>query len=158
MLKMTGIRNSYVEVFKKFAQNTRQHVIRNQVKNPKSPYSGALKTMLKLSQRSETLQGVQTLSKSTVNKISCFSSIGKWVFWNPCFTTDCREVYIYRRFCSQLQPTFKCPQIQKYKRYSHFEPQVLKIIVYTLVYIISKNNLSSSSSLDDVINLSVFKT
>ena len=49
MLKMTGTKNSYVEVFKKFAQNTRQHVIRNSVKNPKSPYSGALKTMLKLS-------------------------------------------------------------------------------------------------------------
>ena len=144
MLKMTGIRNSYMEVFKKFAQNTRQHVIRNQVKNPKSPYSGALKTTLKLSQRSEILQCVQTLTKSTAKNVSRFNSIGKWVFWNPCFTIDCRDTYIHtyiyifrdRRFASQLQPVFNCPQIQKYKRYSHFRPQVLKIIVYTLVYIV----------------------
>ena len=120
-------------------------VIRNQVKNPKSPYSGALKTTLKLSQSSEVLQGVQTLAKSTAKKVSSFRSIGKWVFWNPCFTTDCREVYvcIYRRFGSQLQPTFNCPQIQKLLRYSHFEHNVLKIIVESLVHIISKNDLTS---------------
>ena len=35
------------------------------------------------------------LTKSIVKKVSSFRSIGKWVFWNPCFTTDCREVYIY---------------------------------------------------------------
>ena len=46
MSKMTGIRNSYMEVFKKVAQKT---VLRNSVKNPKSPYSGALKTIVKLS-------------------------------------------------------------------------------------------------------------
>ena len=34
------------------------------------------------------------LTKSIVKKVSSFRSIGKWVFWNPCFTTDCREVYI----------------------------------------------------------------
>ena len=117
-------------------------VIRNSVKNPKSPYSGALKTMLKLSQRSEIFQGVQTLTKSTAKKVSGFRSIGKWVFQNPCFTTDCRDIYYIhiifrdRRFASQLQPVFNCPQIQKYKRYSHFRPQVLQIIVYTLVYIV----------------------
>ena len=70
-------------------------VIRNSVKNPKSPYSGALKTMLKLSQRSEILQSVQTLTKSIAKKISSFRSNGKWVFWNPCFTIDCRDIYIY---------------------------------------------------------------
>ena len=32
------------------------------------------------------------LTKSIVKKVSSFRSIGKWVFWNPCFTTDCREV------------------------------------------------------------------
>ena len=135
-------------------------VIRNSVKNPKSPYSGALKTMLKLSQRSEILQGVQTLTKSIAKKVSSSRIIGKWVFWNPCFTTDCRDIYIFRdrRFASQLQPIFNCPQILKYKRYSNFRPQVLKIIVYTSVSIISKNNLTSSSPLDDVIKLSVFKT
>ena len=135
-------------------------VIRNQVKNPKSPYSGALKTTLKLSQRSEILQGVQTLAKSTAKKVSSFRSIGKWVFWNPCFTTDCREVYvcIYRRFCSKLQSPFMCPQIQKLLRYSHFGPQVLKIIVQTVVYSILKNNLTSSSPLDDVIKLTILKT
>ena len=37
---MTGIRNNYVEVFKKFAQNTRQRtVIRNSVKKSKQPIS-----------------------------------------------------------------------------------------------------------------------
>ena len=116
-------------------------VIRNQVKNPKSPYSGALKTMLKLSWRSEILQGRQMLTEPIVKKVSGFKMIGKWVFWNPCFTTDCREVIyvsmylcIYRRFGSQLQPTFKCPQIQKFQRYGHFGPLVLKIIVQTIVY------------------------
>ena len=117
-------------------------VIRNSVKNPKSPYSGALKTMLKLSQRSEIFQGVQTLTKSTAKKVSGFRSIGKWVFQSPCFTTDCRDTYIYTYSgidaltvkYSQLYPKFRCPQIQKYKRYSHFRPQVFKIIVYTLVY------------------------
>ena len=51
MSQMTGIRNNYVEVFKKFAQNTRQRTvyITNLVKTQKSSYSGALKTMLKLS-------------------------------------------------------------------------------------------------------------
>ena len=34
------------------------------------------------------------LTKSIVKKVSSFRSIGKGVFWNPCFTTDCREVYI----------------------------------------------------------------
>ena len=32
------------------------------------------------------------LTKSIVKKVSSFRSIRKWVFWNPCFTTDCREV------------------------------------------------------------------
>ena len=32
------------------------------------------------------------LTKSIVKKVSSIRSIGKWVFWNPCFTTDCREV------------------------------------------------------------------
>ena len=50
MSKMTGIRNSYVEVFKKFLRKILASTVkRNSVKNPKSPYSGALKTMLKLS-------------------------------------------------------------------------------------------------------------
>ena len=78
-------------------------VIRNQVKNPKSPYSGALKTMLKLSQRSEILQSVQMLTKSIVKKVSGFKMIGKWVFWNPCFTTDCREVYLCMYLCIYVQ-------------------------------------------------------
>ena len=78
-------------------------VIRNQVKNPKSPYSGALKTMLKLGQRSEILQGSQMLTKSIVKKVSSFRSIGKWVFWNPCFTTDCREVYLCMYLCIYVQ-------------------------------------------------------
>ena len=138
-------------------------VIRNSVKNPKSPYSGALKTMLKLSQRSQILQSVQTLTKSIAKKVSSSRIIGKLVFWNPCFTTDCRDIYIYtyifrdRRFASQLQPIFKCPQILKYKRYSNFRPQVFKIIVYTLVYIAYKNHLTSLTPFDDVINLTVFK-
>ena len=44
------------------------------------------------------------LTKSIVKKVSSFRSIGKWVFWNPCFTTDCREVYIpiYRRFLQSI--------------------------------------------------------
>ena len=44
------------------------------------------------------------LTKSIVKKVSRFRSIGKWVFWNPCFTTDCREVYvyIYRRFLQSI--------------------------------------------------------
>ena len=40
------------------------------------------------------------LTKSIVKKVSSFRSIGKWVFWNPCFTTDCREVY--RRFLQSI--------------------------------------------------------
>ena len=121
-------------------------VIRNSVKNPKSPYSGALKTMLKLSQRSEILQGVQTLTKSIAKKVSSSRIIGKLVFWNLCFTTDCRDTYRYtyiyifrdRRFASQLQPIFNCPQILKYKRYSNFRPQVFKIIVHTLFTLYTK--------------------
>ena len=27
---------------------------------------------------------------------SSFKSIGKWVFWNPCFTIDCRDMYIWQ--------------------------------------------------------------
>ena len=26
---------------------------------------------------------------------SSLRTIGKWVFWNPCFKIDCRDVYIY---------------------------------------------------------------
>ena len=83
-----------VEVFKKFAQNTCQHCYTKFGKNPKSPYaySGALKNMLILGQRSEILQSSFMLTKSIVNKlivfvtnVSSFRSIGKWVFWNPCF-------------------------------------------------------------------------
>ena len=49
MSKMTGIRNSYVEILRNLRKILASTVIRNSVKNPKSPYSGALKTMLKLS-------------------------------------------------------------------------------------------------------------
>ena len=35
------------------------------------------------------------LTKSIAKKVSSFRIIGKWVFWNPCFTTDCRDTYIY---------------------------------------------------------------
>ena len=40
------------------------------------------------------MQGVLTLTKSTVKKISSFRSIGKFVFWNPCFTIDCRDITV----------------------------------------------------------------
>ena len=33
------------------------------------------------------------LTKSIVSKVLSFKSIGKWVFWNPCFTIDCRDTY-----------------------------------------------------------------
>ena len=39
MSKMTGIRNSYVEVFKKFAQNTRQQYNTKFGKNPQNRHN-----------------------------------------------------------------------------------------------------------------------
>ena len=69
-------------------------VIRNSVKKPKSPYSGALKTILKMVRvRDLKFCSVSRRSLNRQEKISSFRSIGKLVFWNPCFTIDCRDTY-----------------------------------------------------------------
>ena len=48
MSKMTRIRNSYVEVFKKFAQNTRQHCYTKLGKKPKIAIFRCLKNHVKI--------------------------------------------------------------------------------------------------------------
>ena len=48
MSKMTRIKNSYVEVFKKFAQNTRQHCYTKLDKKPKIAIFRCLKNHVKI--------------------------------------------------------------------------------------------------------------
>ena len=48
MSKMTRIKNSYVEVFKKFAQNTRQHCYTKLGKKPKIAIFRCLKNHVKI--------------------------------------------------------------------------------------------------------------
>ena len=48
MSKITRIRNSYVEVFKKFAQNTRQHCYTKLGKKPKIAIFRCLKNRVRI--------------------------------------------------------------------------------------------------------------
>ena len=98
MSKKTGIQIDmlrFLRNLRKIYVSTQHCYTKFDKKKPKSPYSGALKTILKMV-RVRDLKFCSVSRRSALNrqeKISSFRSIGKLVFWNPCFTIDCRDTY-----------------------------------------------------------------
>ena len=71
------------------------------------------------------------LTKSIAKKVSSFRSIWKWVFWNPCFTTDCRDTYI-TVLASTTGPFFSPP----YTPFTNYPHLLLTPIYYLPPFII----------------------
>ena len=70
-------------------------VIRNYNDFSKSPILGAKKSMLELRQGLETLQSSEMMPKPTSTQISSPGDIGKGVFQNPHFQSNCLHIHIY---------------------------------------------------------------
>ena len=60
------------------------------------------------------------LTKPIVKKVSGFKMIGKWVFWNPCFTTDCREVYYICMYVCIDALAVNCSLHSSVRRFKNF--------------------------------------
>ena len=70
-------------------------VIRNYNDFSKSPILGAKKSMLELRQGLETLQSSEMMPKPTSTQTSSPGDIGKGVFQNPHFQSNCLHIHIY---------------------------------------------------------------
>ena len=107
MSKMTGIRNSYMEVFKKVAQKTRQHCSTKFGKKPKITIFRCLKNYVKIKLEIWNFAGCLE-----VDQIDCKKSFKFQEYREVGFTIDCRDTYILytyiiyifrdRRFASEL--------------------------------------------------------
>ena len=86
---MIKIKNSYVEVFKKFAQNTRQHCYTKLGKKPKIAIFRCLKNHVKIELEIWNFAG-----RLDLGQIDCKKSFKFQEHREVGFTTDCREVYV----------------------------------------------------------------
>ena len=85
MSKMTGIKNSYVEVFKKFAQNTRQHCYTKLGKKPKIAIFRCLKNHVKIELEIWNFAGRLDLDQIDCKKNFKFQEYREMGFLKPLF-------------------------------------------------------------------------
>ena len=76
------------------------------------------------------------MTKSTAKKVSSSRIIEKLVFWNTCFTIDCRDTYIHITVLASTTGPFLPPPPAPYSPFTNYPHLLLTPIYYLPPFII----------------------